>query len=301
MTPKKSYLLRLTTLCLLITSTILSFSFAKENLNGELEDLETALMAARLARKRAERRFEVSEKEQPLSSAKNAASMQNNKQEINPIVVASIKTTLKDPFINLLASSELISWNEFRDRFYQAKKALELFELRHKAELSMTPPTTQPIIQQMMPPMQPTAVPGTPKPVMTAPVLPGARPLGIQPIPGTQPQLPTQPALAQPPIAQPPAVAPVVAPVAEEEEEEEEEEVQTIPGTQPTSMPGIRPAQAGTMPGIQPGMQQQSVMPGTQPGSVMPGTQPMQPITIMPGTQPGVQPTAAPQGGMPMA
>src|ERR1700681_237217 len=65
-------------------------------------------------------------------------SLGDNQQEINSEVVSTIKTTLKEPFINLLASSELITWTELKKRFNAAKQALEFFEYRYRTELAAT-------------------------------------------------------------------------------------------------------------------------------------------------------------------
>ena len=260
-------------LTFLVLSPMTNFSaYAKESINDDLEDIETALMAARLARKRTERRLEGREKSEEIRSKKRvslAALKQNDNEEISDEVVTVIKTTLKDPFINLLASSELVSWPELKDRFNKAKQALELFELRYRAEFTSTQPLrAQPLRAQ---PLQAQPMQARPMPFQ----FPGQR----KPFPMGQPVMPGMPQTGG----------------EEEEEEEEETNTPVMPGARPPAMPstipGARPPTAVMLSGATPG----AFPTQTMPGSATPGARPTQ---IMPsGTVPGAFPAQTMPGG----
>lgn len=69
-------------------------------------------------------------------------------QEIGINVVNDIKNTLKDHYLNLLASSELASWSDIKQRIEIVKQATELFEAKHaqnlKIDFSKAPTSTEP-------------------------------------------------------------------------------------------------------------------------------------------------------------
>lgn len=101
---------------------------------GYLDELEEAYVA-KIARGRAERRLRSGRTSiSSLGSNINFSSLKKGGKQIGEDVTASIKSTLKDPLLNLLASSELISWADLKERVAKAKKALELFSVKYKSE-----------------------------------------------------------------------------------------------------------------------------------------------------------------------
>lgn len=244
---------------LYVAVAMLAFCY-QGNLNAEkdAEDLEEALMM-KLLEKRAKKR--TGDDDKPLRLDKSDLKMfeTGDKSEISTGVVNDLKGMLKEPFLDVLASSELISWSELAARVNKAKKAMELFEVKYRSELASGGKVAAP-----------AALPGPA-------VMPGAKQVAA--MPAAMPTPATMPAAVPAPAAMPavmPGTRPTVMPgtkpatkavAADEEEEEEEEDVKpaarpTMPGVtpvgmpiaQPGGMPGVAPARPTGMPGIGGGM-----------------------------------------------
>lgn len=219
----------------------------------DAEDLEEALMM-KLLEKRAKKRTKGDDEESPRFSKADLKYLKSDdKSEISVSVINDIKGILKEPCLNLLASSELISWSELNERVDKAKKSLEMFSVKYKSELASGGKATSSTL---------AAPTGMPMPGKTMAVMPGVKPAGM-----------------------PGAIAKAKAAEDDDEEEDDEDEKPKsraggMPGVKPlgVGMPGLKPAASG-MPGLKPAAP--SGMPGL--GGGMPGL-----TTVPAGGMPGV-------------
>lgn len=210
-------------------------SFAAEK---EADDLEEALMM-KLLEKRAKKRVRDDDKE-VLTKTDLKLLKTDDKPEISATVVNDIKGILKEPCLNLLASSELISWPELADRVSNAKKAFEMFEVKYKSELASGGENASPVAA----PGKPVAV----MPGMKMAMMPGAKP----------------------------TAAKKASEDGDDDDDEDEDEKPAIkaamPMAKPAGMPGITAAPA--MPGLASAagmpMAKPAGMPGVAPAAGMP-------------------------------
>ncbi len=212
--------------------------------------------------------------------------------EIGQSIVNDIKE-VKEPALDFLATSGLISWPELTQRYNKLKKAMEVFEAKHKNELvvgmqqqaaAMPPMNTaaivaKPLAQIATTPVTAPAVGGMPGLATPPPVKPAVIPVPVPAMPLTKPIMPAVPSVVKPAGSMPLAPAMPVVPAVQEAEEivEEEEE---------GGMPGLVPAQSTTssgMPGISPAKPVVPAMPVPAPQAMLPSAP--KPMT----------------GGMPMA
>ncbi|MBM3887093.1 hypothetical protein FJ364_04120 [Candidatus Dependentiae bacterium] len=261
------------------------------------DDLEDALMMELLKKRSKRRSNDDDDRPRRLSKADLRSLKSEDKDEVDAAVINDIKGMVKEPCLNLLASSELVTWSELKDRVEKAKKAIEMFEVKYKANLTEGKSASPQVATAgfaVAP--KPAVMPGAAKPVfpttfgvkpVSTPMgMPGAMP-GIKPagMPGVKPvAAPVFTPMGMPGIK---PATPVAAQKAEEEEEEEEEEE----GKKPVAggMLGMKAPVGGGMPGLSaPAF---GGMPVTAPAfGGMPVTAPAQPMK--PAGMPGL-------GGMP--
>lgn len=208
---------------------------------------------------------------------------QADKKEIGKQAVQDIKGMLKSPYMDILASSDLISWEEFKTRFERVKAATASFETKYKDQMSgmvpmapiaseMPAPTLvtsdqAPIVAPTQTPLEPmgSLVPATttiPEPMQAAPVAPAAPVIAPAPAPMT-------PGIT----GMVPAGQPTEVPMEEmtegeefyEEEPFEEEYAEEIPMEQPMGEVAV---------GLPAPVQIQPSLP-TQPQATMPAPAPM--------------------------
>lgn len=260
----------------------------------DADELEEALMV-KLLERRAKKRGdddEAPEKQKRIEKADLKILKVDDKSEISMVVVNDIKNITKGACLDFLASSELISWSELRDRLDRAKRALEMFEVKYKPQLISD--GKAPLVQSAVYP-----------PVKTN-TMPSALPPGVNPVmPGIT---------IQPPVSSmmPGLVQSQPAKKVDDDEEEEDE----TPAKQPAplfmpgiGMPGLKPMSPPVFnqaPGLAPLGQQGGGAPMTPPVG-MPGAKVLGMPTSFPGSVPQPATTQAPQaapsfaGGMPMA
>jgi hypothetical protein len=231
------------------------------------DDLEEVLIMKLLEKRAKKRGSDDDDRPLRLDKADFKYLKKDDKNDISVAIVNDIKGIIKEPCLNLLASSELISWTELKDRLAGAKKALEMFEFKYRAELVSGGAVATPPVSQQRPVITatPRAVSALPTPVTQTSV----SPFGV--MPGAKPAVV---------VAKPPA-----SPAAEEEEEDDDESVKPAVG-----MPGLKPVGAVSTAPVFAGMPMPVVSQSPKPAG-MPGiTQPM--------GMPGLAPTPA-FGGMP--
>lgn len=252
----------------------------------EADELEEALMV-KLLEKRAKKRTDDDTGSVRLEKSDLKFLKGDDKSEISVAVVNDVKGLLKEPMLTLLASSELISWAELNERVVAAKKALEVFEVKYRTELSSG---------------------GKSAPATALATMPGANKM-VAAMPGAK--------VAVMPGVQAAAGKVVAKKMADDDDDDEEDDdpkakqkpvAASMPGvaTKPSGMPGIQTKPTGGMPGV-------AAAPAGMPvaGSVGGGMSGVAPTPIaaptgMPGVaapvvaggMPGVAPAA---GGMPMA
>ncbi len=240
------------------------------NLNAEKdsEDLEEALMM-KLLEKRAKKR---TDDDKPSRFDKSdLKSLKDDKSEISITVVNDIKGMMKEPVLELLATSELSSWSDLADRVSKAKKSIEIFEVKYRSELAsggkaatpaapmaMPGATVMPGAVTMpgaMPAVKPVGMPGA----VTMPgAMPGAKPAGM---PGVMPTVK--------PVGMPGVKPAVKAAAADDDDDDDEDETPAKPVMKPAMKPAGMPGLGG-MPGAMP-MAQPAGMPGVAPAAVVGG------------------------------
>lgn len=200
------------------------------------DDLEEALMMKLLEKRAKKRGGDDDERLLRLDKTDFKYLKSDDKNDISIAIINDIKSIIKEPCLNLLASSELISWAELKERVDRAKKSLEMFEVKYRAELASGGATTLPVVGQARLAMtgMPGAVPVIPAPTPQAAIpifgvkpagMPGATPVSLfGMMPGVKPAV----------IATKPAVKQVDA----DEDEDEEDDVPV----KPVGMPGLKPA-----------------------------------------------------------
>ena len=198
---------RVKKLPLLIAMVILSLCFQGSVTAEKADDLEEELMMKLLEKRAKKRGGDNDERLLRLDKTDFKYLKSDDKNDISGAVINDIKSIIKEPCLNLLASSELISWAELKERVGRAKKALEMFEVKYRAELASGAATTVPVAGQARP-----ATAG----------MPGALPVagfGVKPaVIGAKPP---------------------VKPVDDDEDEDEEDDVPVKPAV---GMPGLKPA-----------------------------------------------------------
>ena len=240
----------------------------------EADELEEALMVKLLEKRAKKRTGDDDSSASRLTKSDLKFLKSDDKSEVSVGVVNDVKGILKEPFLTLLASSELISWTELSSRVSAAKKALEMFEVKYRSELASGGKVAgfqAPVGGVVMPGANKAAMPGT------SAVMPGVNKAVM---PGTMPgvRTATMPGVAAKIAAKKPA---------DDDDEEDEDEAPVKPKV--AGMPGIAAKPAG-MPGVV--MAAPAGMPGVPPvAGGMPGV-------AAPIGMPGVAPIA---GGMPMA
>jgi len=130
-------------------------------------------------------------------------------KEIGAVVVFDIKQ-MKDAFIDLLATSELASFDELSSRVNKVDKAFQLFKAKYSADLAGSQNSTvQPLPTVMTSTPQPAPVPApapmTPPPSSPSP-MPGDMGMGA---PGMIPPPAPAPEPTQAPMTPPPSPAPM--------------------------------------------------------------------------------------------
>ena len=177
--------------------------------------------------------------------------LKDDKNEVSLVVINDIKNLVKEPCLNLLASSELVTWQELKDRIDKTKKAIELFEVKYRAQLSTVQLGTQPnIIKPAAQSNFSSVLPNYPaigavsQPALNQPVKPLGMP-GVGAIPGIKTPIPaTLPAKLTLPTND------------DEEEDDDEDQPQSAakPGAvvvKPAGMPGVLSSSAA-MPAVKP-------------------------------------------------
>lgn len=255
----------------------------------EADELEEALMVKLLEKRAKKRTGDDDSSSSRLEKSDLKFLKSDDKSEISAGVVSDVKGTLKEPFLTLLASSELISWAELSDRVGAAKKALEIFEVKYRSELASGGKTVGAAAPAMMP--------GANKVVAT---MPGAMP-GVR--------------VAMMPGAKPGVAMAAKKPADDDDDDDDDDDVPAKPkpklaggmpgiAARPAGMPGVSVNKPAGMPGVT-----STGMPGVPVNNPagMPGVAPI--VMAAPGGMPGVAPAApagmpgvAPMmGGMPMA
>lgn len=288
--------MRCVSLCKLpLMMAMIVFCFQGNLIARDAEDLEEALMM-KLLEKRIRKHGDDGDKPSRLDrSDLRSFKDKDDAAEISVGVVNDIKGTLKEPFLDVLASSELISWPEFAARVNKAKKALEMFEVKYKGQLAsggkiVTPVAPAAMPGVMMPGIKPLGMPGV------VPVgMPVAKPVGM---PGVVPiGMPVAKPVGMPSAM--PGVVPVAMPIAKPA---------GMPGVVPVAMPGVKPAvkpadddddddDEDEKPAVKPGMP--VVKPAGMPGVVPVGMPGVVPVATMPGAMPAVMPGAGIPAAMP--
>lgn len=223
------------------------------------------------------------EKEEPTSVFRTSKQGNNGpgNKDVGDVVVRDIKSMLKAPYLDLLASSELATWNDVKSRFEVAKRATELFEMKYSIELKggattplapATPSVTVPSSPAPMPAPAPAGMPG-PDTNMGMPAVTPPPPPAVIPAPAPAGMLGSDMGMMPPP----PAPVPM-----------------GMPAVTPPPPPAAIPAPAG-MPSPDMGMGIPGLTPPPLPAPAPAG---------MPGTVPQPLPAPAPapmgMGGMPM-
>jgi len=138
------------------------------------------------------------------------------KKDIGEAVVSEIKSSLRPAYLDLLASSDLASWSDIKNRLEAVQKATEAFVAKYTNDLmgeaggtpAVTPTPTVPVsspVPEVVTPVDPTQPTVVPAVVTSTPVEP-------TPAPAVVPA--TEASVAQPPVVTPEIAAPTV-PVAE--------------------------------------------------------------------------------------
>lgn len=265
----------LVALCSVSTSSLLAITTKKASRKSYTRELEEAFAAKILQ-----------EKGEPISVFKSSKDGAAGHKEVGGSVVTDIKTMLKNPFLDLLASSDLAGWTDVKGRFEAVKRAIELFEVKYSIELkgSASTPAATPTSMGMS--SSDMGVSATPAPIgsssTTPPVIaatPGSTPMGMNgmgmsaaPVPSSAPSVTPPPALPAPaPMgmgdmgmpsavpATPPASSPMGAPSVTPPP--------VLPAPAPMGMPSATPST--------PAVPSPMGAPGVTPPPVLPAPAPM--------------------------
>lgn len=267
---------------LIISMSLTVFCNQSVMIAKEADELEEALMV-KLLEKRAKKRTGDDTDSARLEKTDLNFLKGDDKSEISVAVVNDVKNVLKEPFLALLASSELISWVQLGERVSAAKKALEVFEVKYRAELASGGKSAATPMVATMPGSQGVVMPGA-----RVATMPGAK--GVT-MPGAK-------GVTMPGVQKATANA---------DDEEEEDEDEPVVKQKPviSVMPGVQTKPLGGMPGI---VAAPAGIPTAAPmvasGIPKVATTPIAAPTGMPGVAllPALPPVAAPvASGMPMA